>query len=102
MFSLATEPVLHERVLEGERTLWTLVLSSAIEDLACRSDGGLPQKGVRQQRRELALQWMLADDTNVGSFQFTCDALDLDATAVRERIIRADQRRLSKNSFPDV
>ena len=68
---------------EPEQTLWSSVLSLAIQDL---SGPGLVAKPARA--------WLTSRSTSLGSFIWICDQLGLDPAAVRQNVLRrrADER----------
>jgi hypothetical protein len=62
---------------EPEQTLWSSVLSLAIQDL---SGPSLVAKPARA--------WLISRSTSLGSFIWICDQLGLDAAAVRQNVLR--------------
>jgi len=63
----------HEQ--QSYRDLWASVLTIAAQDLAKRS------------RRNYALDWLNGDVVAPGSFAWVCRILDLDAEAVRQKML---------------
>jgi hypothetical protein len=70
------------RLALPERRLWRAVLEMAIRDL------GLVVCGYRAQPlRDNARAWIRSRNEDLGSFVFVCDALGLEADAVREELL---------------
>jgi hypothetical protein len=71
-------------VTEPEQTLWSSVLTLAIQDL---SGPDLVAKPARA--------WLMSRSTSLGSFIWICDQVGLDPAAVRQKVLRrraAEQR----------
>ena len=80
----ATEPSdRHLWSQAAERALWREVLTQAIEDIALRG----PSLPATRARRE-AMRWIVSEDaSHIGSFLAVCSLLDLDADALRARLL---------------
>lgn len=80
------------------RRLWTAVLHTALADLA---DGHRPGRigGARytpvgsSSRHQLAVEWIDSTEIEEGSFEWVCEALDMDAAAIRAGIKRKTWKR---------
>jgi len=76
-----------------ERALWREVLIVAISDLST-----IPAHSDPSERRLLkgkCVEWIsAADERSVGSFNWVCAVLDLDARAVRRKLLTSSPERL--------
>lgn len=69
-----------EHTLDACKALWCAIVASAVEDLASRD----------ARRHSMAVTWLEQSSGEPGSFEWVCEKLDLDATAVRERLFGSD------------
>ena len=72
---------------EPEQTLWTSVLSLAMQDLSGPDHLAKPARA-----------WLVSRNTSLGSLIWICDQLGLDPDAVRQNVLR---RRASEISLRD-
>lgn len=72
---------------EPEQTLWTSVLSLAMQDLSGPDHLSKPARA-----------WLVSRNTALGSLIWICDQLGLDPDAVRQNVLR---RRVSEASLRD-
>jgi len=74
---------------EPEQTLWSSVLTQAIQDLA---GPDLVAKPARA--------WLTSRSTSLGSLIWVCDQLGLDPAAVRQSVLRrrAEERAVRERS----
>ena len=74
---------------EPEQTLWSSVLTQAIQDL---SGSDLVAKPARA--------WLTSRSTSLGSLIWVCDQLGLDPAAVRQSVLRrrAEERAVRERS----
>ena len=75
--------------MSPEQALWLEVILQAVHDLVDRSS-------ERAQWRREALEWIFADDDEVGSFLFCCSAINADASAIRHGLKIVDRKVLKK------
>lgn len=72
----------------AENALWCAVIVEAIRDLGDRGQG----------TRDAARRWMYSGEHGVGSFEWICSNLDLDANKLRSiSMSRHGRRELLKN-----
>ncbi len=76
------------KLWEGERRLLTAILEEAIESFCSSSR--------RRKEREEAAIWLFSDDWSwCFSFRNICNALDLDAAAIRKAVLKRTKMRCS-------
>jgi len=89
--AIPVQPAGPRRQLTPERRLMIAVLEDAIQ---CVTKHRFAMDGPRRRLFAEETQWLLSEDTQWPySFECICDALDLDAAAVREGLCLTSDRR---------
>jgi hypothetical protein len=63
--------------------LWGSVIAQAVADLDDASD----------KIREEAEEWLLSEESDVGSLEWICNSMDASANTVRDRALEGDEWR---------
>ena len=82
------------------RRLWSAVLHTALADLADGHStgrvGGARYTPVGSRSRyQLAVEWISSTEIEEGSFEWVCEALDMNAAAIRAGIARKTWRAIT-------
>ena len=79
----------------GERGVWAAVIEQAVIDV---QPCNLTPPGVRRD----AERWFCSEARGVGTLEYACDVLGLEADAIRDALVRLLTRNQLHSNFPQV